>query len=278
MLVSGRTRAARPKAHASTLSLLALACAALLIWGWRVRDEVYVSAGFGLGYALGILGTASMVLLLAYSLRKRLGMMRSCGRIPRWFAIHMMLGLVGPVAIFFHANFRLGSLNSTVALVCVILVASSGVVGRLIYPKIHHGLSGRRATLRELGEALDSRRDALGAALSAYPETLCALEELEAFALAGKRGVLAATRRFFGLRRRTRAIRRHVLRLLARGDRRSLDRASVETLHAYLAAVRRVAEFGAYEQLFSLWHAFHLPLYILLITTAAVHVIAVHMY
>ena len=62
------------------------------------------------------------------------------------------------------------------------------------------------------------------------------------------------------------------------GDRRSLDRGSVEMLHAYLAAVRRVAEFGAYEQLFSLWHAFHLPLCVLLFGAAAVHVLAVHLY
>jgi len=274
----GRTRAAPARAHESTLSLLAFVCVALLVWGWRVREEVYVSAGFGLGYGLGILGTASMLLLLAYSLRKRLRLMRSWGPIPRWFSIHMALGLVGPVAILFHANFRLGSLNSTVALACVILVASSGVAGRLIYPKIHHGLSGRRATLRELAEALDSRRDALGAVLSASPETSSALEGLESFALAGKRGVFAATRRSFGLRRRTRAIRRHAARLLVRGDRRSLEHASVEALRAYLAAVCRVAEFGAYEQLFSLWHAFHLPLCILLFVAAAVHVIAVHMY
>jgi hypothetical protein len=278
MLYPRRTRAAPARLHESALSLLSLVCAALLVWGWRVREEVYVSAGFGLGYALGILGTASMLLLLVYSLRKRLGLMRSWGPSPRWFALHMVLGLVGPVAILFHANFRLGSLNSTVALGCVVLVAASGVVGRLIYPKIHHRLSGRRATLRELGEALDSRRDALGAALSSSPETSRELEELEAFALAGKRGVLAATWRFFGLRRRTRAIRRHALRLLLRGDRRSLDRASVEMLDAHLAAVRRVAEFGAYEQLFSLWHAFHLPLCILLFSAAVVHVIAVHMY
>ncbi len=278
MLYPSRTRAVSARAHESTLSLLAFVCAALLVWGWRVREEVYVSAGFGLGYGLGILGTASMLLLLAYSLRKRLRLMRSWGPIPRWFSIHMALGLVGPVAILFHANFRLGSLNSTVALACVILVASSGVAGRLIYPKIHHGLWGRRATLRELGEALDSRRDALGAALSASPETSRALEELEAFALAGKRGLFAATWRFFGLRRRTRTMRRHVARLLVRGDRRSLDHASVEALRAYLAAVCRVAEFGAYEQLFSLWHAFHLPLCILLFVAAAVHVIAVHLY
>jgi hypothetical protein len=278
MLFSSRIRAAPARAHESTLSLLAFVCAALLAWGWRVREEVYVSAGFGLGYALGILGTASMLLLPAYSLRKRLGLMRSWGPIPRWFSIHMALGLVGPVAILFHANFRLGSLNSRVSLACVILVASSGVVGRLIYPKIHHRLLGRRATLRELGEALDSSRDALGAAFSTSPETWRAFEELEAFALAGKRGVLAATRRFFGLRRRTRAIRRHAVRLLVRGDRPALDHATVEALRAYLDAVCRVAEFGAYEQLFSLWHAFHLPLCILLFAAAAVHVIAVHMY
>ena len=47
---------------------------------------------------------------------------------------------------------------------------------------------------------------------------------------------------------------------------------------AYVDGVRRVAEFDAYERLFSLWHAFHLPFCVMLFLAAAVHVVAVHMY
>jgi hypothetical protein len=39
-----------------------------------------------------------------------------------------------------------------------------------------------------------------------------------------------------------------------------------------------VAEFRAYERLFSVWHALHVPLCVLLFAAAAVHVLAVHLY
>ena len=74
------------------------------------------------------------------------------------------------------------------------------------------------------------------------------------------------------------------------GDPARLD---VDAIHAYLVrsywspgippdtvarAVRNSLCFGAYERVFALWHAIHLPLCVLLFTATAVHVIAVHMY
>ena len=95
--------------------------AVALVWGWRVRDELYMTPQSGFGYGLGVVGTALMVLLLLYSVRKRLRFMRAWGPIRYWFGIHMALGVVGPLAILFHAGFQLGSLNSAVALWCVVL-------------------------------------------------------------------------------------------------------------------------------------------------------------
>ena len=43
-------------------------------------------------------------------------------------------------------------------------------------------------------------------------------------------------------------------------------------------AMRRVASFQAYERLFSLWHALHLPLIFILAAAAVVHVVAVNVY
>ena len=45
-----------------------------------------------------------------------------------------------------------------------------------------------------------------------------------------------------------------------------------------LAATRKVVEFSAFERLFSLWHALHMPLFIMMIVAGVVHVIAVHIY
>jgi hypothetical protein len=212
-----------------------------------------------------------MFLLLLYSLRKRLRVIRSWGALRHWFGVHMLLGILGPVAILFHANFRLGSLNSSVALACMILVASSGVVGRLIYPKIHHGLYGRRASLRDLAHAAASQREALGGTLASSPALARALVEFEDVTTRDHGGLLAALWSFAWLGRRSRALRR-LASPRAHGD------ATPRALAGYLAAVQKVAEFAVYERLFSLWHAFHLPLCFLLFTAVVVHVIAAHMY
>ena len=49
-------------------------------------------------------------------------------------------------------------------------------------------------------------------------------------------------------------------------------------LSTYFDTARRAAEFSAYERVFSLWHAVHLPLCVMLFVAAAIHVLAVHLY
>jgi hypothetical protein len=260
----GAARAGRGSRGGALVPTVGLGCSALLAWGFSVRHEAYVVAEFGAGYALGFLGTSMMLLLLFYSLRKRLPLLRGWGRAPAWLDAHMVLGLLAPTAILFHANFQLGSLNSRVALVCLLVVAASGVVGRLIYPKIHSGLSGRRADVRELRQAAQERRAALGLAQGSGGGVGAELAALEALALAGGNGALAASGRLLRLRRRARRF--------GRGGAGELP------LRTYVDALVRVAEFRAYERLFGLWHAFHLPFCVMLFSAAAVHVVAVHLY
>ena len=49
-------------------------------------------------------------------------------------------------------------------------------------------------------------------------------------------------------------------------------------LRQYFAAVNKAAAFAFYERLFALWHVLHMPLFILLVLAAIVHVVAVHLY
>jgi hypothetical protein len=278
MAMSNHAAAAHnPSRRLPLLAIVACVSALALVWGWSVRDEYYLSAESGLGYRLGILGLAFMVLLLGYSLRKRARAMRSWGPIRLWFGIHMFLGVAGPVAILFHANFRLGSLNSNVALLCVILVAGSGLVGRFIYPKIHYGLYGRRASLRELRLDADASRDALGAA-ARVPGVSQQLADFESHALAEDCGPLASVWRLVALPIRSRFVKRRCVRMARAADGAHDGSGLVSQIDAHLLAVRWVAEFRGYERLFSLWHAFHLPFCIMLFVAAAVHVLAVHMY
>ena len=204
--------------------------------------------------------------------------MRSWGSIRHWFVVHMILGIVGPMAILFHANFKLGSLNSTVALFCVFLVSSSGVIGRIIYPKIHHGLSGRRASLRELKQHVESHRGAVSTAISSSSHLGRTLKDFEAYALAEGRGVVWTTWRFLTLGIRARSVQRRALRILEADAPHADPRIMARTLRPYVEGIRRVAQFSSFERLFSLWHAFHLPVCVMLFAAAVIHVIAVHMY
>lgn len=250
--------------------------------GWWRRDESNWVADEGVGYGLGIVGLSCLVSLLLYSLRKRMRALRSVGRISSWFQIHMLLGLAGPVAILYHCNFHLGSLNSNVALLCALVVAASGVVGRVIYTRIHYGLSDRRTTLEDVREEVGRARRAIAQDdLSSDLGTV--LDEFEGQVTRHKRNALDGIWCFVALGHRCRRARRRALRSLRRSTGLSSDIAAARrelrvSIRRYIGAVRRTETLGVYESFFSLWHVLHLPLACLLFVAAAVHVIAVHMY
>lgn len=267
----------RPKRDVG-LWLLLLVAAVVLCIGLALRADHVLVPDRGAGYALGILGLAAMTALLGYSLRKRLRFTRRWGRVSSWFRVHMALGIAGPVAILLHCNFRLGSANANVALACVLAVSSSGVVGRLLYGRIHSGLFGRRLSLIDLRTAITESKAQIDA--DDEPVAAAALEPIDRFesvALA-PRGLAGSTLRLLALpflRRRARSEAR--ARLAASGAGVNAGDVAAR-IDAYLDAVARASVFTACERLFALWHVLHLPLCVVLFLAAAVHVVAVHVY
>jgi hypothetical protein len=245
----------------------------------------------GLGYALGIVGGVTMLLLLLYPLRKKLKFMRRWGKTRFWFKSHMLLGIAGPALILFHANFGTGSLNSNIALVSMLLVAASGLVGRYFYAKIHYGLFGRRASLRELHRDVAENRGAPGLDLDEAVRIRQCLEVYEAELLSPRLGVLRSIARLLSIGIETRRTHVRASRELKRAlsfeaekcnwDRRTRRKRAREArlyISTYLSAVRKVSEFAFYERLFALWHVLHLPLFFFLVLAAIMHVVAVHLY
>lgn len=49
-------------------------------------------------------------------------------------------------------------------------------------------------------------------------------------------------------------------------------------IRGYHAAIRRVGGLAINDRLFAAWHHLHFPLFIMLILTALIHVVAVHLY
>jgi len=269
--------------------LALVATAALLAWGLRFPTEQYLTPRSGLGYALGITGGSAMLLLLVYPLRKRLRFLGFLGTTKRWFQAHMALGILGPLLILFHSNFSLGATNSNVALACMLIVSGSGLFGRYFYAHIHHGLHGRRANLAELKLYAEKLRWVTTSVdfLPGLVERIDAEEEA-IVAHCGRAWLL--TRPLLGAlhaaaaRRRLRRFVRQSLREMRGTDgesaarQRRLRDTAARYIDDRLGAVRRVVEFDAFERLFSLWHALHLPLFLMLLVAGFVHVAAVHLY
>jgi hypothetical protein len=261
---------ARPPA-AILVPAVTLVCLAATLAAWLVREQRYISADRGLGYALGIAGLIAMLLLLLYPARKRFASMQRWSTVRRWFHFHMALGILGPTLALLHSNFDLGSSNSSVALFSALVVSASGYVGRFAYARIHYGLSGQRTRHSELLSDVHELRRAL--AIRA-PQLEQEFQSVELWAREAARGPLQAAFRYLSARRKIARLRRELRRRLgakSSGDtRRRLD--------VYLLGARRPARFRTYEQVFALWHALHIPISFFLYGAAVVHVIAVHLY
>jgi hypothetical protein len=232
------------------------------------------TAGSDLGYNLGLTGGLLMLALLLYPVRKHVKWLHRLGPLKYWFRAHMIGGILGPTFILMHSTFRIGSLNALVALTSMLLVASSGLVGRFVYRRIHHGLYGSRANMKDLSADLTRRFEELAPAMARMH---VAEERIDAFArLAGSRFPTWRGRavHFMTLGWKRAGVARHTAGAAERDQLKQLAAA----LDATLRAIQQTAQFTTYERLFALWHVAHIPFLYMLAFTAAFHVLAVHMY
>ena len=247
------------------------AIAVVLAAGWAVRDYNYLVPDSGIGYWFGIIGGSMMLLIFAYPLRKRFKRWSSIGSIKVWFRIHMMLGLLGPVVIIFHSGFKLGSFNSSVAFFCTLIVASSGLLGRYWYQRIHHGLYGSKVRFEEF-----SAGEKLSDLLSGGPGVTDAhigheFQEVEAELTQLHTGI----NRSLGFYRK---MKKRIGRLGREVTRSDLGSAEKAQINKRLKNLRSICSLGINEILFSYWHVFHIPLLVMLILSALIHIAAVHLY
>lgn len=252
--------------------------AAAVAWGWWHRADSPVDPEQGLGYALGIVGGTMMLVLLGYPLRKRARpATRAPGSVGFWFRLHMLLGLLGPLAILYHSRFTWGALNSAMALGAMIVVASSGLVGRFFYSRVHRGYSGRKLELRALKQEMDSLLSKMEARGIPHQAVLEEIQPFEDRAVKAGSAFWSSAGAVIGLGIETRLARRRLLRAISGGSERTTQ-VLRELVEDYFQAVRRAAEFAFYDRLLRLWHLLHLPLFILLVAAAILHIVAVHMY
>ena len=271
--------------------LFATIAIGVLLVAWLKRDEGHLTAESGPGYWLGVAGASIMLVLLLYPLRKRLKIMHGLGRVAGWFRLHMMLGIIGPVLIVLHSNFKLGSLNRSLALMTMLTVVTSGIVGRYLYGKVHKGLYGSQLQIREIGEDFSALEEFIGNNFARDPEVKARLHTLSKIMTTTPTSFLAAlrlaifcgthirqVRRFVRPRARAAALQSARANGLSRTERRAHIKAADQMLEIYFSAARKAGRLALFERMLSLWHAFHLPLFVLLGLTTGIHIVAVHLY
>lgn len=259
-------------------------------FAWLERGEGYLTAETGLGYWLGIAGACLMAMLGLYPLRKRLKIFRSAGRVANWFRAHMVMGILGPALIVLHTNFKLGSLNSRLALYTMLIVVASGIAGRYLYARIHKGLYGQHLDARDILADLEQIFRKLDADFPGAAEIMSALRNC-APQQSASRGLLTSAYRALAAGLRAAAGRRRVKTLLARyistnprfahmgrWQRRKALRAAYAQIDVFFAAVCKADRLAFFERVFGLWHHLHMPLFAVLALTVVLHIVAVHRY
>ena len=290
----GTASADRERSLASSLPvdvLVYLGIIALVLGAWKISAIGFFEPEDRLGYWIGVVGASMMVLLFSYPLRKYFRFTRRWGRVKWWLVAHMVLGVGGPFLILVHSTFRIGSLNAGVALYSMLAVAASGVIGRFIYARVNRGLHGEKASLRELQVQAGLEEEEARSRLSFAPEVESRLLAFEQGELSAPGNWFTHTRQVFWLPvqqwfayRRCVSDLRRTLRVLSQREQWSTsdllkqDRYARALVWKYLHAVTRVAQYTAYERLFSLWHIAHIPFVYMLVIGALVHVAAVHVY
>lgn len=272
-------------------ALIWLAMIALLFAAWPVSKGLLLKSGTGLGYYMGIIGAVMMLLMLLYPIRKHMRWAQNWGPLRYWFMLHMMFGICGPILVLFHSAFHVKSMNAGVSLFSMLLVASSGIIGRFIYTRIHHGLYGVKSDMRELQQAVEANQEKVNSVLMEAPGIRESLKQFRHLAIAQEGTTFTRAWRFMTLGWQRRKLLAHckvefrrVVVYLAKTqgwDSNQQDhhwQVACAQVSDYLNAVQQAAQYAVYERLFRLWHILHTPFVWLLGISAIVHVVAVNMY
>lgn len=289
----GPTSAADSGMRLFAVDMLIYMVLAVLLWGaWQISRMGLFEAGDDTGYWLGFAGGVMMLLLFLYPLRKYFRFAHNWGGMRIWFFMHMLLGLAGPLLILVHSTFRVGSLNGGVALYSMLIVAGSGIIGRFLYVQVHRNLRIERAHLDEFRAKVRLDQTQVRSRLAFAPNVEALIRDFEARELAASQiGVVALSRKVFWLpiarwllyRRCVEELREPIRKLAKHGqwtdeELHRRERKGRHVIDEYSQAVVRVCQHAAYERLFSMWHVAHIPFVYLLVGSAIVHVVAVHMY
>lgn len=238
-----------------------------------------------IGHKLGMVGTGMMLLMLLYSVRKRVAFFANWGSIKNVLNLHIYLGVMGPLFILLHTSFKFGGIVA-VSFWSMAAVAASGFVGRYLYIKIPQEIKERRERVSEHTDFIENQNQKWQTDLESKAGDESSLQEAEA-----KYGQIEPTHKsedmkpsqnigvfllqmvfhdifnFFYLRRVSRnySNKHHIARKEFKKIRKALiQRTKLANEIKFLKEI---------EHLFHYWHVIHRPFAYVMLTILFVHVV-----
>jgi hypothetical protein len=227
------------------------------------------------GHGLGIIGTAMILLLLLYSMRKRGVFPLRFGPLKRWLDIHIFFGIMGPLLITLHTAMKFHGIVS-ISYFSMVAVALSGVFGRYVYMQIPRDARGHALGLQKAQERVTEIQRTLEEEYHVPAETARAVGRCAAVdAPAGRsklRAVASAIRQDLTMRQRARRLRRY-LRGKGGGNLPAslVDEVMVLARESSLLQ-RRIVLLDSMSDIFHYWHVFHKPFAYVMLGIMVVHV------
>jgi hypothetical protein len=229
-------------------------------WTWK--------AGGGVGHKLGLIGSSMMLLMLLYSVRKRVAALRRLGPLSRWLDVHIFLGVFGPLLVVLHSGFKVQGLVA-LSFWSMVVVASSGVLGRYLYLQIPRTRAGEALALAEIERQDQELSQRLRASFGLGDAELGRIDAL--VAVPERTGLLTGFVRMLVGQLRLRA----ELARFARDCRsvpRSLQSEFERVVRQKALARRRILLWDRMHELFHYWHVMHKPFALVMYLFMAVHV------
>lgn len=242
------------------------------------REFAHGGSSYGLAY--GIAGTALILLLAFFGIRKR-WYRSTWGTLEQWLQSHIYLGIFVLVLLLFHTGGRFNDRIAVTTLVLVAIVVGSGIVGALLYVTVPRLLTEVESnlTVDEISDQLNQlarsmARIASGrsAAFQRIHDEL--LRQTQPGLLAGWRLVVS---RFGRKRQQESSDWTRLLTLVPKEEQEELRQMLVVSRQRKELLLRLVFQ-QRYKNVLEFWLYIHVPFTLALLVFAALHIGAVFYY
>jgi hypothetical protein len=223
--------------------------------------------GHQISYWLGWFGFTLMAILLSYSLRKRFMIFSRLGKLNGWLDFHIFCGLLGPILIIFHSNFKVGGLVA-VSFWSMVISATSGIIGRYVYVQLLQSRGQLEGLVRFYDQGFAKLAIAQRIPAAAFEQlkartvaAACGIHESQLGEVDFLRVLVGSIVGDFILLFRPPA--------LLPGMHKSIGK----RLREYGKLHRKIAFLDVYKRFMGYWHAFHLPFAVFMYVVAIIHII-----